>query len=393
MRVISSKRDAKGILFHYCPKEGTQGNTLTCEACEFKHQVEILNATYRIHCKFESAEGEVKGFIPSHAEDGGADVLKRQQWNYLEPKLDGARCVIVIDEYGGVHAFTRNVDRFGKQKEITANLPHLQAIYLPQHADSILDSEIIVQVCGDAVGTLGATMSVVGANPETAIETQKKFGYAHLFIFDVMRYLGADLTKIPWSERNLHKINALLGIRAAHELGQQYLHLMPSHFTETEEQRRSLFQEYLANGAFIDGITVPTEGVVLKHPGLAYFGTNAILKCKETVTVDVLVTGWEPGKKGGKWEHSVGALLFSVMTDKGLVEVGKVIPGDDAKRAEMYTLLNGKSTEQITALGIVIEIEGQNFTKEHRIRHPRILRYRPDVSVPNIIDLDKVVRK
>ncbi len=395
VRVIASKRDkATGINYHYCPKEGTQGNTITCEPCGFKHQIEILNATYRIHCMFENAEGEAKGFIPSHAEDGGKDVLKRHEWNFLEPKLDGARCVLEVDEYGAIHAFTRNVDRFGKQKEITPNLPHLQALYLPNFANSVIDSEILVQICGDAVGTLGATMSVVGASPDTAIETQEKLGFAHMFIFDVMRLAGEDLTQMVWSARHDRKLHAITEIRADGGLAEKHLHLMPTYETHSEEERDALFRAFLASGATIDGLWVPTEGVVLKHPGLPYFGTNAILKCKEFISLDVLVTGWEPGKKGGKWEHSIGALLFSVMTpDHTLVEVGKVIPGDDVTRAKMYALLNGKTPDEIANIGIVMEIGGQNWSKEYRIRHPRVMRYRPDRSDPNIIDLSKVERK
>jgi hypothetical protein len=75
-RVIVSKRDTKtGISYHYCPKNkgGTQvedrASTLMCEGCQFKEQIERLSATYRIHCNYEIKE--LKGFIPSHAEDGG----------------------------------------------------------------------------------------------------------------------------------------------------------------------------------------------------------------------------------------------------------------------------------------------------------------------------------
>jgi len=393
IRVIHSIRDtATGLQVHHCPKIGLRVKFSGCEACELKEKIEILQATYRIHCRFESSD--VKGMIPSHAEDGGSGVFKKSKWNILEPKLDGAHCVIVVDEFGALHAFTRNVDRFGKQKEITANLPHLASLYLPDFADSILDSEIIVMVCGDAVGTLGATMSVVGASPDTAIATQEQFGYAHFFVFDIMRQKGFDATVESWRTRHVRKAVTVEAIRADSDLAHHYIHLMPSVTTNEEVERERLFKMFLKNGADIDGMIVPTEGVVLKNPDLRYFDTNAILKAKETISLDALITGWEAGKKGGKWEHSIGALLFSVFTpEHKLVEVGKVIPGDDAKRAEMFALLNGKTADEIAKLGLVIEIEGQNWSKERRIRHPRILRYRPDVSVPNTIDLSKVERK
>jgi len=302
--------------------------------------------------------------------------------------------VTVIDEFGAIHAFTRNVDRFGKQKEISSNLPHIQGMYLPLYADSKLDAEILCMVAGDAVGTQGATMSVVGAYPETAIATQEQYGFAHLFIFDVMRVNGVDVTKDQWTTRHAAKKAIVEGIRAALPMCEFYIHLMPSFFTKSEEERDGFFKMFLAEGANIDDLRVPTEGIVLKNPLMRYYDSNAILKCKETVTVDVIVTGWEAGKIGGKWENTIGALLFSIMTpDHELVEVGKVIPGDDAKRAELYALLNGKTSDEIAGLSIIIEIEGQNWTKNYRIRHPRVVRYRPDRSDPNIVDLSKVERK
>lgn len=399
-RVIVSKRDTKtGIGYHYCPMEhgGTQiedrASTLKCEGCQFKEQIERLSATYRIHCNY--AIKELKGFIPSHAEDGGKEVLKRGAWNVLEPKLDGARGPIIIDEAGAVHVFTRNVDRFGKQKEITNNLPHIQSLCLPEYANTIGDSEVIMVDCGDSSGTLGATMSVVGAHPDRAIVTQNKFGYAHLVVFDMMRIRGEDVVDHAWYKRHELKKELIKGIRESSTTAAKYIHLMPSFFTGSEQVRRELYEVFVSKGVEIDGVHFPTEGVVLKNPNMKYFDSKAILKAKEFVSLDVIVTGWEPGNVGGKWEHSIGALLFSVVNMKGdLVEIGKVIPGDDAKRDEMYQLMKDKTPDEITnCLRIVMEIEGQNWTKDYRIRHPRILRYRPDRSDPNKVDFSGVIRK
>lgn len=398
-RVIVSKRDTKtGISYHYCPKNkgGTQvedrASISMCEGCQFKEQIERLSATYRVHCNF--AIKELKGFIPSHAEDGGKEVLKRSAWNILEPKLDGARGPIIIDGTGAVHVFTRNVDRFGKQKEITDNLPHIKKLRFPQYAGTTLDSEVVMQTCGESVGTLGSTMSVVGAKPEAAIATQEQFGYAHLVIFDEACYKGVDSVNDIWFDRHELKKKIVRGIRESSEQAAKYIHLMPSCVTSSEQERRELFNELVSNGVTIDGVHFPTEGVMLKNPNMKYFDTKALLKCKEFVSLDVIVTGWEFGNVGGKWEHSIGALLFSVLnTDGELIEIGKVIPGDDETRESMFKMLNGKSVDEITNMGIIIEIEGQNWTKDYRIRHPRIVRYRPDRSDPNTVDFSKTARK
>ena len=41
--------------------------------------------------------------------------------------------------------------------------------------------------------------------------------------------------------------------------------------------------------------------------------------------------------------------------------------------------------EQITNLKMIVEIEGQQITKDKSMRHPRILKYREDLSKPNTL--------
>ncbi|KKK70212.1 hypothetical protein LCGC14_2926290, partial [marine sediment metagenome] len=110
------------------------------------------------------------------------------------------------------------------------------------------------------------------------------------------------------------------------------------------------------------------------------------LKAKQSMTIDALVTGWEPGAAGGKYENTVGALRVSVV-DKAtgrLREIAKVAPGDDAVRNDMHELLGGR--DDPAGLGLVVELQGQGWSQEYRVRHPRVLRYREDRGEPNEVD-------
>ena len=131
------------------------------------------------------------------------------------------------------------------------------------------------------------------------------------------------------------------------------------------------------------------EGAVLKDPGARYHDSRAWLKYKVKTTVDAQVTNFEYGAVGSKYALTVGALKVSVIdraTGK-LREIARVAPGDDHERDEWFNLLTSYGPEEeIIAHNEIIELEGQQWTKDGRIRHPRILRVRGDRSEPNTVD-------
>ncbi len=67
-----------------------------------------------------------------------------------------------------------------------------------------------------------------------------------------------------------------------------------------------------------------------------------------------------------------------------------MIPGDDAFRDDLYRRLYPLTTGEIIRLNLIVELEGQGFAKEYRIRHPRIIRWRHDRSEPNTVDFATV---
>ena len=99
------------------------------------------------------------------------------------------------------------------------------------------------------------------------------------------------------------------------------------------------------------------EGLILRQ------GDNKFFKVKPKDTVDVYVTGFQKGT--GKHENKMGALL----TDYGKVGTGFT----DAQREYWQDLYDLDEH-----LGLLIEVEFMEWTKNAIMRHPRYLRIRDD---------------
>lgn len=381
-RIIEPKRNTQtGSLYHFCPDVQEDIEPDDCDGCVFLVRREQLPAKYRVHCAFETTA--LRDFDIPKAHDSvaglkGKEVIRSSAHTLAEGKLDGARAIVHIAD-GKVTMTTRRRDKSGAYNQFQDNVPHLRdhegLLRAGASGYTILDGEIVVSD-GDG-NTLGATMSVVGANPEHAAKAQRTYGKAKLFLFDVVQIGGNDATSLPLHQRR--ELLESLGER----IGDEYVTLVPQVEVETPEAKQALFDMYVKAGG---------EGLVLKDPAASYFARRAWLKLKTEVTVDVRVTGFEFGKKGGKYEDTVGALLAEVI-DEATGQpraICKVVPGDDATRDQMRDALTDLTVEQVRELGIIIELSGQGWSKEYRIRHPRVVRYRPDRSEPNTVDFTKL---
>ena len=301
---------------------------------------------------------------PKAYEPKNTDTLKSTRHTVVEAKLDGVRGLIHCTP-SGVHIFSRNKNKDGNYSQFQDNLPHIRdnpkLIALGKVGYTILDCEIIAPVDDD---TLGNTMSIIGALPEKAISVQDKIGKAYLMLFDIVRYKGNDITNLPWSTRR--ETLKLVGIG-------DYINIIDSTISASEADRRAMTKALLDVGF---------EGVVLKDPSAGYNDSRAWLKHKERTTIDAQIIGWTPGK--GKYSNNIGALKTAVLgKDNKLKFLCTVSPGTDTKRKELYDRFLPLTEKQITALNMIVEIEGQQITKDNSIRHPRILRYREDKSQPN----------
>ena len=111
------------------------------------------------------------------------------------------------------------------------------------------------------------------------------------------------------------------------------------------------------------------EGIMLKSPKELY--AKSWTKVKKVFTIDCFVTGVEKGK--GKYEGLIGSLKISVLQGDIRVEIGKTSGMTDAERSLFTKMALDKEL-----LNTVIEVEGNEVTKNLKIRHPRFTKLRPD---------------
>ena len=308
----------------------------------------------------------IQSFEPPKAyEPKNADTILSERHTILEPKLDGVRGIIHCHPKDGIIVLSRNKNKAGEYSQFQNNIPHIRDHQtlkaLSKEGYTILDCEVLAPVDDD---TLGNTMSIIGALPAKAIEVQQKIGLAYLTLFDVVRFKGTDVSEEPWRKRR-----KLLETIPTDE----FLKHIPYYTRSSVDSRRKLAKELIQKGY---------EGVVLKDPYATYNASRAWLKHKERTTIDAQVIGYTYGK--GKYNNNIGALKTAVLgPDNKLKFLCTVSPGTDAKRKELYDQFLPLTEKQITALNMIVEIEGQQITKDNSIRHPRILRYREDKSQPN----------
>ncbi len=382
--IITPKRKTKtGALYHNCPLNNSEVTDLDCLVCRHVERVEPLQVKYRIHCNAPGAS-PVQAFEPPKAHDSvksfkGMQVVQSPAHIWVEPKLDGARALVHVLPDGSVHFCSRRRDSTGQFREYQDNIPHLRDHpgfkRLAAQGGCILDGEVIMEPFDDRP-TLSSTMAVVGADPDYAQAVQARVGNASLWLFDICRFNHEDIGDMALSSRR--------GILRTLFEFDHVIRLVPAVYAKTPDDKITAWERFLSQGY---------EGAVLKDPDSTYTQSRAWLKLKQQVTIDAQITGWEFGRAGGKWADTLGALKVSVLNpDRVLIEVADVIPGDDATRDNLFQLMRHMPDEEIAALHMIVELQGQGWSVDARIRHPRILRFRPDVSAPNVVDFDTIQR-
>ena len=268
--------------------------------------------------------------------------------NYAaQEKLDGMRSVIHITK-NGLRIFSRSsgVEDPTRPLEKTAALPHLASLRFPQLANTILDAEIL------APGIDAASLS--GAIHSNGV--RKTNGLVKVFVFDVLRYRGEDLSHKTLRQR-IEVLDILNG-----GLQSPYVIFLPWAFTAKE--KRSLYESVLARGG---------EGIMIKRLDAVYIQggrpANNWLKAKKSATFDCVVMGFTTGK--GKFNNRIGALIFGQYVNGKLVELGQASGMSDAERNKM-------SAHPDEFIGKVVTIKGMERLKSGAIRHPQFAGIRYD---------------
>ncbi len=390
MRILKSRRGVDGYNYHTCPETSENIPCVACAGCPEIDHVEILPATYRIHCTF-SAAAELIQIKPAKAAAKippslGSDPLELVTHRLLEPKLDGVRIFMHLLK-GGNRLTTRRKNKEGLYNEVTDQLPHLRDLVVPQfYYGAVLDGEIQMPSKGSSAGLLGSTMSVIGSSPERALAHQERWGFIQYQVFDIpFSAQRDDLRKQVLAARLMHLGDFWLKDEM---LPAQQTHVQPVHsrYCTTEEEKRAFVQECLELGY---------EGAILKDLEATYGQLRGWIKIKEKHTLDLQIIDWEPGKAGGKHEDGLGSLVLAAResANSDLVDVCTVSPGTDVQRNYWFDRLTELGSERAIRMEkFIVEVEFQCWTKEYRLRHPRVLRYRTDRSEPSVVDFATVRR-
>ncbi len=283
-------------------------------------------------------------------------------WGY-EFKWDGVRAVAHID-HRAVRVFARS------GAEITAAYPELAG--LASAVDSaILDGEIVAldNSGRPSFTVLSERMHVRDARRAAVLAATRPVTY---MIFDVLALDGADLCDRPYRTRR--HILERLALTGGHWL-------VPPTFGDGPATRAAASEYQL-------------EGVMAKRLTSVYRpGTRSPdwIKVKIDQTAEFVVGGWRPGAR------TLGALLVGVPAAGGLAYRGRVGGGISAatERALLAALrplavdrspfmteipkLETKGANWVRP-ELVVEVRYGQQTPDGRLRFPRFLRMRPDLT-------------
>jgi bifunctional non-homologous end joining protein LigD len=291
-------------------------------------------------------------------------------WSY-EFKWDGIRAIAVISA-----GTTRLYARSGV--EVTAAYPELAAIGEGLD-DTVLDGEVVTM---DEAGRpsfqlLAERMHV--REPGRAARLAATLPVSYL-AFDVLRAAGRDVLASPYTGRRLLLEALRLGPRA----------VVPPCFDDGPATVAASRDNAL-------------EGVVAKRAGSHYqpgLRSPDWVKVKLEESCEFVVGGWRPGKR------ALGALLVGVPVDApdgGLAFRGRVGGGiSGAAERALLDALRDLTTPRSPFAGtvpredargavwvtpeLVVEVKFSHRTRDGRLRFPRFLRLRPDLTAADVRD-------
>lgn len=285
-----------------------------------------------------------------------AKLTANGEW-VMEPKLDGARVRLFLGPDGNkLTTAKRSVKTFAYiQRE--DNFPHIRDAVAPELAGTIIDGEILAVNPDGGEHLLNDTVALTNSRPEVAVRAQRERRIAvHFHAFDVLAYRGVDLTSETLRDRRSH-LDLVLA--------------------QMSTDVRAVPQVPADESYIAACLAAGYEGVMVKRLDSIYRpGKRSAdwVKIKPFSTFDAFVTGYVPGT--GKNTGLVGALKMSLLGDDGRpVEICQHGAFTDDMRRELTAADGSLKPEWY---GAVMELQGQGVTKGMRVRHPHLVRLRPD---------------
>jgi len=304
--------------------------------------------------KLKKPEYAVPVFEVMLAHDGANHEAKITGKKLVEPKLDGVRCLTVVDyESRSVTMYTRN----GKELE---NFPHITK-FLEDNLDNIARSYVFD---GEVVSaTFQSLMTQV--HRKSNVEASD----AKLMLFDVVPLsefkqgcsVMGQRRRSSFLKENFSKLFSDSG--SIEIVAQKEFDL--DVFTDEIE-----FKDY--NRAMVDA---GYEGIMIKDPNGKWEGKRSVawLKQKPYIEVSLAVTAVEEGT--GRNQGKLGALVCEGEDDGKRIVVNVGSGFTDEQRAEFWQARD-------TLIGQVVEVRADAATRSQdsqdlwSLRFPRFLRFR-----------------
>lgn len=252
----------------------------------------------------------------------------------VEPKLDGLRCLALIDEKGNITFVSRNnkplyntglIEEQLKTKNLT---------------NVMLDGELLSKNWNDSMSTARSS------------KAEKEASGLVFHVFD-------SITMKEWKEQKTRTwIERKTGLETAIGFDLANIELVKANFVNDYYEMKTIYNKRMDEGY---------EGIVLKeiHSQYPFKRGKSWLKYKEMITVDLEITSYEPGE--GRNLERLGAFFCDF---KGkTVKVGSGY--SDELREKFWK-------EKDEMIGKIIEVQAQEVTKDGSLRFPVFLKVRFD---------------
>jgi bifunctional non-homologous end joining protein LigD len=310
----------------------------------------------------------------------GHDIPSGRNWTF-EPKYDGVRVLAHVTPRG-VQLITRNGNDKARQfPEITGALTGL-GTRVGQFFT--IDGEIVALSNGEAARfqALQSRMHLKG-NDDIAMAAEHI--PAALVAFDLLSSDGADLTRLPWTERRKHLESLLDGLATTKrgrtsDIVAHHIRLSP-----TRRDGRAMLKRARQQG---------WEGIIAKRTDATYspgVRSDAWLKLKIDFEQEFVVGGFTEPRNT---REDIGALLLGYFDARGkLIYVGHM--GGGFTRAGLKTMrrrldplvrktspfeTEPRTNEPATWVKptVVVEVKFSEWTADGRLRQPIFLGVRDD---------------
>ena len=292
------------------------------------------------------------------AKNGDDHPKKMTGPKMLDVKLDGVRIITILDvDKKTVTQYSRDGRQNDRFTTITAALAKL----LPKLKQSIvLDGEMVSR-------SFQALMTQV--NRKDDVDTSD----AKLALFDIVPLADFIQGECEMSQRDRHELLVSM-IPVIEEATAGKVYVIPKMTVDLDcDEGQAQLKEF--NRETIDA---GYEGIMIKDPLSKYKTkrTDAWLKIKPWITVDLEVIGIEPGKPESKFKDTLGGLICRGEDQGKLVEVTVGGGYSEELRDEIWA-------NRDSVIGRVVEVKGDALTRAQdgeawSLRFPVFMGFRTD---------------